>query len=205
MQVKCIKNNFKVESREEKGGRSAWTLCSGLPLRRARARQPRTTLSFLLPSPYLDRRARARQPRTFPYLLLPSPYLTGSPKRASHALFPTFFSLLPTLEAHCIVATHYPLIPSPFSLPYRLARARQPRTFPYLLIPSPYLGSPLHSGHALPSLPLSLLPTLEAHCIVATHFSLPSYPFSLLAACVPGLLSGGEHLFRDILRDRRIV
>ena len=171
-----------VESREEGGGRSAWTLCSGLPLRRARARQPSTTLLSLLPSPYF-----------------------GSPLHSGHALFPTFFSLLPTLEAHCIVATHYPLIPSPFSLPYRLARARQPRTFPYLLIPSPYLGSPLHSGHALPSLPLSLLPTLEAHCIVATHFSLPSYPFSLLAACVPGLLSGGEHLFRDILRDWRIV
>ena len=172
-----------VESREEGGGRSAWTLCSGLPLRRTQARQPRTTLSSLIPSPYL----------------------TDSPERACHALFPTFFSLLPTLEAHCIVATHYPLIPPPFSLLYRLARARQPRTFPYFLLPSPYFGSPLHSGHALPSYPSSLLPTLEAHCIVAKHFSLLSPPFSLLAACVPGLLSGGEHLFRDILRDWRIV
>ena len=59
--------------------------------------------------------------------------------------------------------------------------------------------------HALPSTFFSLLPTLEAHCIVATHFSLLSPPFSLLAACIPGLLSGGEHLFRDILRDWRIV
>ncbi len=184
MQVKCIKNNFKVESREEEGGRSAWSLCSGLPLRLARARQPRTTLLFLLPSPYLP----------------------GAHERASHALPSLPFSLLPTFKARpSAPATHYPLLPSPFSLPCRLARARQPRTFPYLLLPSPYFGSPLHSGQALPSYPLSLLPTLEAHCIVATHFSLPSSPFSLLAACVPGLLSGGEHLFRDILRDWRIV
>ena len=40
----------------------------------------------------------------------------GALKRAIHALSSTFFSLLPTLEAHCIVAKHYPLHSSPFSL-----------------------------------------------------------------------------------------
>ncbi len=52
---------FFQGKREKRGGRSAWTLCSGLPLwiarqkrraRRAHARQPRTTLSSLLPTLY---------------------------------------------------------------------------------------------------------------------------------------------------------
>ncbi len=96
--------SLMVGKREKRGGRSAWTLCSGLPL--WIARQNRRA-----------RRAQARQPRT------------------------TLFSHLPTLystEAHCIVATHYPLLPSPYSL---------------------LNGSPLHSGHALPSPPFSLLST----------------------------------------------
>ena len=42
----------------------------------------------------------------------------GAPKRAGHALLSTFFSLFPTLEAHCIVATHYLLHSSPYSLLY---------------------------------------------------------------------------------------
>ena len=133
--------------REKRGGRSAWTLCSGLSLWIARQKRR-------------ARRAQARQPRT------------------------TLFSHLPTLystEAHCIVATHYPLLPSPYSL---------------------LNGSPLQSGHALPSPPFSLLstqrkptakwprtalssllPTLystEAHCKVATHYPLLPSPYSLL-------------------------
>ena len=40
----------------------------------------------------------------------------GAPTRAIQALPSTFFSLLPTLEAHCIVTTHYLLLSSPFSL-----------------------------------------------------------------------------------------
>ena len=54
----------------------------------------------------------------------PSPYSmdawrnrhAGAPTRAIQALPSTFFSLLPTLEAHCIVTTHYLLLSSPFSL-----------------------------------------------------------------------------------------
>ena len=76
----------------------------------------------------------------------------------------------------------------PFSLlkgrvaepPCRRAHARHPRTTLYLLLSFPYCGSPLHSGHALPSPFFSLLPTVEAHCIVATHYLLLSSPFSLL-------------------------
>ena len=40
----------------------------------------------------------------------------GAPTRANPALLPTFFSLPPTLEAHCKVATHYPLPSSPYPL-----------------------------------------------------------------------------------------
>ena len=134
----------------------------------------------------------------------------GAPTRAIHALPSYPSSLLPTLEAHCKVATHYLLIPPPYSLLYavsvrrarqmpclaedregftqgsrgicraRRAHARHPRTTFLSLLPSPYFGSPLHSGHALPSYPSSLLPTLEAHCIVATHYLLIPPPFSLL-------------------------
>ena len=68
------------------------------------------------------------------------------------------------------------------------------------------VGAPERASHAHFPPFFSLLPTLQARpSAPSTHFSLPSYPFSLLAACVPGLLSGGEHLFRDILRDWRIV
>ena len=64
--------------------------------------------------------ARSSTPATH-YLLLPPPYsllptFTGAPKRASHALPSTLFSLLPTLEAHCKVTTHYLLLPTPYSL-----------------------------------------------------------------------------------------
>ena len=41
----------------------------------------------------------------------------GAPKCAGHALLSTLFSLFPTLDAHCIVATHCFLPSSPYSLP----------------------------------------------------------------------------------------
>ncbi len=77
----------------------------------------------------------------------------------------------------------------PFSLlkgrvvepPRGRAHARHPRTTFSFLLPSPFFGSPLQSVHALPSPFFSLLPTLEAHCIVSTHYLLLSSPFSLLS------------------------
>ena len=86
----------------------------------------------------------------------------GAPKRAIHALPSTFFSLLPTLEAHCIVTTHYLLLSSPYSLlpcpfvsisgslllngrvaepPRGRAQARHPRTTFSFLLPSPHCPS----------------------------------------------------------------
>ena len=63
----------------------------------------------------------------------------GAPERPSHALLPPLFSLPSTLtDAHCKVATHYLLLPPPSSLPYRRARARQPRTPPSPLLPTLY-------------------------------------------------------------------
>ena len=70
-----------------------------------------------LPSPPPQGRAHARQPRTTLSILLPTLYST---------------------EAHCKVTTHYPLHSPPYSL---------------------LNGSPLHSGHALPSPFSSLLST----------------------------------------------
>ncbi len=96
----------------------------------------------------------------------PSPYSmdawrnrrTGAPTRAIHALPSTFFSLLPTLVAHCIVTTHYLLLSSPFSFLWK-PTAKCPRTTFTFLLPSPYSGCPLQSVHALPSPFFSLLPT----------------------------------------------
>ena len=127
----------------------------------------------------------------------------GAPTHASHALLSYPSSLLPTLEAHCIVATHYLLLPAPFSLLYavcvrrarqmpclaedregftqgsrgfcraRRAHARHPRTPLFSLLPIPYFGSPLHSGHALPSYPSSLLPTLRSERPSGTADAVP--------------------------------
>ena len=58
----------------------------------------------------------------------------GAPKRAGHALLSTFFSLFPTLEAHCIVATHCFLHSSPCSLLWT-PTAKWPRTAFYILLP----------------------------------------------------------------------
>ena len=160
-------------------------------------------------TPLSSGRARARHPRTPLFSLLPSPYFLfpdGSPLHSVHALpsfpsslLPTFFSLT---VAHCIVSTHSPLFPSPFSLlkghvaesPRGRARARHPRPPPFSLLPSPYFlfpdGSPLHSVHALPSPPSSLLPTQGPRGGIAararssapsTHSPLFPPPFSLLS------------------------
>ena len=143
-------------------------------------------------------RAHARHPRTTLYLLLPSPYF-GSPLQSVHALPSPFFSLLTTLEAHCIVSTHYLLLSSPFSLlscPLVSISGSIIIPFVYFVFfvvfppPSSYsedawrnrrAGAPKRAIHALPSPFFSLLPTLEAHCKVTTHYLLLSSPFSLLS------------------------
>ena len=162
----------------------------------AQTRILRVFAASLLPTQGTRGETAARHPRTTLYLLLSFPYC-GSPLHSGHALPSPFFSLLPTLEAHCIVTTHYLLLSSPFSLlscplvsisgsiiipfvyfvffvvppsllllrgrvaepPRGRAQARHPRTTLYLLLPSPYFGSPLQSVHALPSPFFSLLPT----------------------------------------------
>ena len=128
---------------------------------------------------------------------------------------------LPLTEAHCIVATHYPLHSPPYSLlngsplhsdhalpsPFfsllstsgcrtaespRGARPRAPTTHSSLNS-SPYSllnGSPLHIGHALPSPFFSLLSTSGCRTAEsprgarprtpATHYPLHSSPYSLL-------------------------
>ncbi len=58
----------------------------------------------------------------------------GAPKRAGHALLSTFFSLFPTLDAHCKVATHCFLHSSPCSLLWK-PTAKWPRTAFYILLP----------------------------------------------------------------------
>ena len=126
-------------------------------------------------------------------------------------------------------STHYLLIPPPFSPLYavcvrrarqmpclaedregftqgsrgicraRRAHARHPRTPLLSLLPIPYFGSPLHSGHALPSSPYSLLPTLEAHCIVATHYLLHSSPHSLLYPKYGAhLIESADHILSEL-------
>ena len=71
------------------------------------------------------------------------------------------------------LATRTPIcpLPSPSSLlkgrvaesPRGRARARHPRTALSPLLPPPYFVSPLHSVHALPSSPSSLLSTLRGY------------------------------------------
>ena len=112
------------------------------------------------------RRAQARHPRTTLSSLLPTLYLTNrSPLHSVHALLPSPYSWDARRTRRA-----------------RRAQARHPRTPPSSLLPILYLTnrSPLHSDHALSSLLYSLLPTLEAHCIVSTHFSLLPSPYSLL-------------------------
>ena len=126
--------------------------------------------------------------------LLPSPYF-GRPLQSVHALLPPFssllstlhfslfpplFSLLPTLDAHCKVSTHFSLPSSPSSLLWT-PTAKCPRTSPSPLLPTLYSnGRPLQSVHALSSSLSSLFPTLDAHCKASTHYLLLSPPSSLL-------------------------
>ena len=102
---------------------------------------PHEKLAFVVLPPQWTRgriaaRARPRAPSTH-YLLLPIPYeklafvvlptqmdawqncRAGAPTRAIHALPSPPSSLLPVsypTEAHCIVSTHYLLLPIPYSL-----------------------------------------------------------------------------------------
>ena len=117
----------KVGNREENGGRSAWTLCSGRPSGTADAVPCRgqrgiyTGIARHLPCEARprapQRKPTAKWPRTTFSILLPIPYF-GRPLQSGHALPSQFFSLFPTLDAHCKVATHYLLLPSPYSLLY---------------------------------------------------------------------------------------
>ena len=84
---------------------------------------------FSLP---LRTRGRAQAPSThFPLL----PPRNGRPLQSVHALFPPLFSLLPILDAHCKVSTHFSLPSSPFSLPniklceFRTQVCRSPPSF----------------------------------------------------------------------------
>ena len=89
----------------------------------------------------------------------------GALERAIHALPSPFSSLLPTLEAHCKVSTHYFLLSSPSSL----------LSCPFVSISgSIIIPFVLFVLFVVPS---SLT---EAHCKVSTHYLLPSPPFSLL-------------------------
>ena len=93
-----------------------------LPCGRAHARHPRTAFSSLLPIPY----------EKLAFVVLPTRMdawqncRAGAPTRAIHALPSPPSSLLPVsypTEAHCIVSTHYLLLPIPYSLfpiPYSL-------------------------------------------------------------------------------------
>ena len=83
-----------------KGINNIYDRTAELPRWRAQARHPRTALSSLL-STFSYRAANAAR---------------GALKRAIHALPSTLSSLLSTLEAHCIVATHYPFPSPPYSL-----------------------------------------------------------------------------------------
>ena len=89
----------KVESREKRGEGSAWMARVGAPARQfCRASLWENPL-LTLPARQLCRAIR-----------------DGRPLHSGHALLSNFFSLFPTLDAHCIVATHYILPSSPCSL-----------------------------------------------------------------------------------------
>ena len=140
----------KVGNREKGEEGSAWPLCSGRPLGTADA----------------------------------------VPCRGQRGIYTWIARHLPCEARPRAPATHYPLFPTLYSLLYavgvrrarqmpclaedregftqgsrgicraRRAHARQPRTSPSILLPIPY--------------------STDAHCIVSTHFSLHSPPYSLL-------------------------
>ena len=191
MRGHCAVGFQQVESREEGGEGSAWTLCSGLPKvgRREKGEEGSAwTLCSGLPKvgsrekgeegsawtlcsglPKVGSREKGEEGSAW---TLCSGLPLSAPKRASHALHSLSSSLLPTLQARpSAPATHCIPFPHPFSLPYRRAQARQPRTAFSFLFPSPYLtGAPNRASHALLSLPSSLIPTLQARpSAPATH------------------------------------
>ena len=134
----------KVGNREKKVERSAWLARLGAPARQNRRASLCVNSSLLYRAAKPPRSTEAHCKVTTHFSLHSPPYplpYTGALKRASHALSSTLSSLPPTL--------------------HRRAQARQPRTPLYLLLPILYFGSPLHSGHALPSPPYSLLSTLS--------------------------------------------
>ena len=149
-----------------KGINNIYARTAELPRGRAHARQPRTTLCPLLPSLYFfvpcgecrTGRAQARHPRTTLCPLLPTLYLGKSSTDA---------------RQNCRAGR---------------AHARHPRTALSSLLPTLYFGSPLHSDHALPSPPFSLLSTFSYRAANAArgalkraNHALPSPPFSLLS------------------------
>ncbi len=133
-----------------------------------------------------------QHPHSIPYSLLPSQKAHGDSAVRARPSAPATHSSLPSL---------------PYSLPYRRARARQPRTPPSPLLPTPYSnGRPLQSGHALSSSPSSLLPTLQAHpSAPATHSSLPSSPYSLLETCIHGIPCADSSLTASPCSSRRFL
>ena len=126
-------DGLKVENREKKVESSAWALCSGRPLSAAGAAQveDREGLSFGTHGGIAVR---------------------GAPKRASHALFPPFFSLIPT-KRRCREDRGQRRIiiwDARRNCRARRAQARQPRTFPSFLLPTLYLALLPHPS-SLPS------------------------------------------------------
>ena len=133
------------------------------------ARCPRTTFSFLLPSHYFRvhswfspsqwthggtaARARPRAPSKH-YLLLSSPFSLLSCPLVVLLLSLSCISYFSWFHPSLLLLNERVAEP-----PRGRAHARHPSTTLYLLLPSPYFGSPLHSDHALPSPFFSLLPT----------------------------------------------
>ena len=180
MRGHCAVGFQQVESREEGGEGSAWTLCSGLPkVGRREKREEGSAWTLCSGRPKVGSREKGGEGSAW---TLCSGRPLSAPKRASHALLSPPSSPIPTLQARpSAPATHCFLFPHPFSLPYKRAQALQPRTAFSSLIPSPYLtGAPKRASHALLSLPSSPIPTLQARpSAPATHCFLFPLPFSL--------------------------
>ena len=133
----------EVESREERGEGSAWTLCSGLPkVGEVESREKRGEGSAWL--------ARLGAPRMADAMLYGCPLHCGRVLDGNENRESTAWRMPCSTDAHCIVTKHY-LLPSP---PYSLltpceARSSAPATHYFLpsppssllILPSPYLIS----------------------------------------------------------------
>ena len=125
-----------------------------------------------------------------------TPACYSSPSHRHPIPFPPLFSLSWTRGGSAAwarpsaPATHYLLLPPPYSLPYRRARARQPRTPPSPILPTLYFGRPLQSVHALPSPLFSLLSTRNMH----TRYSLCGF-----------VLDGESLLLEEIFGQRQVL